>query len=285
LLDATVEQYADMVKLTTDLLNGGAAPESDVIQARTQLDTARVQNTDIGVMRSQYEHAIAVLIGKPPAEFTLAYAPLSVEPPGIPVGVPSQLLERRPDIAASERRVAEANEGIGIARAAYFPSLVLSATGGLEGNSIANWFNWPSRFWAVGPTMLETIFDGGRRRATSEAALADYDATVANYRQTTLVAFQDVEDNLAALRILEHEAGQQKEAVLEARRGVEIFKNRYELGADPYLQVVSAETIELLNERNDVDILRRRMDASVLLIKALGGGWDVSKLPQISSMH
>jgi NodT family efflux transporter outer membrane factor (OMF) lipoprotein len=236
-------------------------------------------------MRSQYEHAIAVLIGKPPAEFTLAYAPLSVEPPGIPVGVPSQLLERRPDIAASERRVAEANEGIGIARAAYFPSLVLSATGGLEGNSIANWFNWPSRFWAVGPTMLETIFDGGRRRATSEAALADYDATVANYRQTTLVAFQDVEDNLAALRILEHEAGQQKEAVLEARRGVEIFKNRYELGADPYLQVVSAETIELLNERNDVDILRRRMDASVLLIKALGGGWDVSKLPQISSMH
>jgi NodT family efflux transporter outer membrane factor (OMF) lipoprotein len=285
LLNDTVEQYADMVKLTSALLNGGAAPESDVIQARTQLDTARVQNTDIGVMRSQYEHAIAVLIGKPPAEFTLAYAPLSVEPPGIPVGVPSQLLERRPDIAASERRVAEANEGIGIARAAYFPSLVLSATGGLEGNSIANWFNWPSRFWAVGPTMLETIFDGGRRRATSEAALADYDATVANYRQTTLVAFQDVEDNLAALRILEHEAGQQKEAVLEARRGVEIFKNRYELGADPYLQVVSAETIELLNERNDVDILRRRMDASVLLIKALGGGWDVSKLPQISSMH
>jgi NodT family efflux transporter outer membrane factor (OMF) lipoprotein len=266
-------------------LEGGASPESDLIQAKTQLDTTRVQDTDIAVMRAQYEHAIAILIGKPPAEFTLAPAPLTLEPPVIPVGVPSQLLERRPDIAAGERRVGEANEGIGIARAAYFPSLVLSATGGLEGNSIANWFAWPSRFWAVGPTMLETIFDGGRRRATSESALANYDATVANYRQTTLVAFQEVEDNLAALRILEHEAGQQREATAEAHRGVEIFTNRYVLGADPYLQVITADTIELQNERNDIDILRRRMDASVLLIKALGGGWDVSKLPQISSMH
>ncbi len=285
LLDATVDQYADMVKLTKDLLNGGAAPESDLVQAETQLDTASVQDTDIGVMRSQYEHAIAILIGKPPAEFTLALSPLNLEPPVIPVGVPSQLLERRPDIAASERRVGEANEGIGIARAAYFPSLVLSATGGLEGTSIANWFAWPSRFWAVGPTMLETIFDGGRRRATSEGARANYDATVANYRQTTLVAFQEVEDNLAGLRILEHEALQQREAVAEAQRGVEIFTNRYQAGVDPYLQVVSAQTIALLNERNEVDILRRRMDASVLLIKGLGGGWDVSKLPQISSMR
>ena len=285
LLNATVDQYADMVKLTKDLLNGGAAPESDLVQAQTQLDTARVQDTDIGVMRAQYEHAIAILIGKPPANFTLAAAPLDLEPPVIPVGVPSQLLERRPDIAASERRVGEANEAVGIARAAFFPSLVLSATGGLEGNSITNWFNWPSRFWAVGPTMLETIFDGGRRRATSEGALANYDATVANYRQTTLVAFQEVEDNLAALRILEHEALQQREAVAEAERGVEIFTTRYRLGVDPYLQVVSAETIALQNERNEVDILRRRMDASVLLIKALGGGWDASKLPQISSMR
>jgi NodT family efflux transporter outer membrane factor (OMF) lipoprotein len=285
LMDETVDQYGDMVKLTSDLLNGGAAPESDLIQARTQLDTARVQDTDVGVMRSQYEHAIAILIGKPPAEFRLASAPLNLQPPPIPVGLPSQLLERRPDIAASERRVAEANEGIGIARAAYFPSLVLSATGGLEGSSITNWFAWPSRFWAVGPSMLQTIFDGGRRRATSEGALANYDATVANYRQTTLVAFQEVEDNLAALRILEHEAGQQKEAVAEAERGVEIFTNRYQSGADPYLQVVSAETVALLNERNEVDILRRRMDASVLLIKGLGGGWNVSELPQISSMR
>ncbi len=285
LLDATVDQYADMVQLTKDLLNGGAAPESDLVQAQTQLDTARVQDTDIGVMRAQYEHAIAILIGKPPAEFALAASPLKLAPPVIPVGVPSQLLERRPDIAASERRVGEANEGIGIARAAYFPSLVLSATGGLEGNSIVNWFAWPSRFWAVGPTTLETIFDGGRRRATSEGARANYDATVANYRETTLVAFQEVEDSLAALRILEHEALQQREAVAEAERGVEIFTNRYQAGVDPYLQVVSAETIALLNERNEVDISRRRMDASVLLIKGLGGGWDVSKLPQISSMR
>jgi NodT family efflux transporter outer membrane factor (OMF) lipoprotein len=285
LLNATVDQYADMVKLAKDLLNGGAAAESDLVQAQTQLDSARVQDTDVGVMRSQYEHAVAILIGKPPAEFALAAVPSNLEPPVIPVGVPSQLLERRSDIAASERRVGEANEGIGIARAAYFPSLVLSATGGLEGTSIVNWFTWPSRFWAVGPTMLETIFDGGRRRATSEGALANYDATVANYRQTTLAAFQEVEDNLAALRILEHEAGQQREATAEAQRGVGIFTNRYRLGADPYLQVISAETIELQNERNEIDILRRRMDASVLLIKALGGGWDVSKLPQISSMR
>jgi NodT family efflux transporter outer membrane factor (OMF) lipoprotein len=268
LLNQTVDQYADMSKLTMNLLDGGAAPESAVIQARTQLDTARVQDTDIAVMRSQYEHAITILIGKPPAEFALAPAPLNLEPPVIPVGVPSQLLERRPDIAIGERRVGEANEGIGIARAA------LSATGGLGGNSIANWFTWPSRFWAVGPSMLlEMVFDG-RRRATSEGARANYDATVANYRQTALVAFQEVEDNLAALSILEHEAGQQ-EAVAEAARGVEIFTNRCQLGADPYLQVVSAETIELQNERNEVGILRRRMDASVLLIKALGGGWDV----------
>jgi NodT family efflux transporter outer membrane factor (OMF) lipoprotein len=285
LLNETVDQYADMVKLTTALLDGGAAPLSDVIQAKTQLDTARVQDTDIAVMRAQYEHAIAILIGKPPAEFTLQYSPLNLEPPVIPVGIPSQLLERRPDIAASERRVGEANEGIGIARAAYFPSLVLSATGGLEGTSMLNWFTWPSRFWAVGPTMLETIFDGGRRRATSEGARANYDATVANYRQTTLVAFQEVEDNLAALRILEHETGQQKEATAEALRGVEIFTNRYQGGVDPYLEVITAETIALANERNEIDILRRRMDASVLLIKGLGGGWDVSKLPQISSMR
>jgi NodT family efflux transporter outer membrane factor (OMF) lipoprotein len=254
------------------------------LQAQAQLGTARVQDTDIAVTRSQYEHAIAILIGKPPAEFRLTPAPLNLEPPVIPVGFPSQLLERRPDIAAGERRVAEPNEGIGIARD-LFPSLVLSAIGGLEGSSIVNWFAWPSGFWAVGPSMLQTIFDGGRRRATSEGALASYDATVANYRQTTLAAFQEVENNLAALRILEHEAAQQREAVAEAERGVEIFTNRYQASADPYLQVVSAQTIALLNERNEVEFLRRRMDASILLIKALGDGWNVSKLPQISSMQ
>jgi NodT family efflux transporter outer membrane factor (OMF) lipoprotein len=228
LLNATVDQYGDVVKLTTALLNGGAVPESDLIQAKTQLDTTRVQDTDTGVMRAQYEHAIAILIGKPPAEFALDRSPLDLAPPVIPVGVPSQLLERRPDIAASERRVGEANEGIGIARAAYYPSLVLSATGGVEGNSIGNWFAWPSRFWAAGPNMLETIFDGGRRRATSEGALANYDATVANYRQTTLVAFQEVEDNLAALRILEQEALQQRKGWL--RPNGELRSSRIDTG-------------------------------------------------------
>jgi NodT family efflux transporter outer membrane factor (OMF) lipoprotein len=285
LLDATVAAYTDLVQLTTDLFRGGAAPETDVVQAQTQLDDARVLETDIGVARAQYEHAIAILIGRPPAAFGLSPEPLSVGPPLIPVGVPSQLLERRPDIAASERRIAEANQQIGIARAAYFPTLILSATGGFEGNGITDWLTWPSRFWAVGPALAETLFDAGRRRATSEAARANYDATVATYRQTTLVAFQQVEDNLAALRILEREAQQEKEAVAESARSVELFTSLYKGGADPYLQVVTAQTIELSNELNALDIMRRRMDASVLLIKGLGGGWDTSKLPQIGSLH
>jgi NodT family efflux transporter outer membrane factor (OMF) lipoprotein len=285
LLTDTVRAYAELMQLTTDLFRGGAAQETDVVQAQTQLDTARVEYTDVFVYRAQYEHAIATLIGKPPAEFSLPASPLNGTPPAIPVGVPSQLLERRPDIAASERRMAEANEQIGIARAAYYPSLLLGASAGLEGNRITNWLIWPSRFWAAGPILAETLFDAGRRRATSDAARANYDATVATYRETVLAAFQEVEDNLAALRVLEKEARQQNEAVAEAKRGVELFRYRYEGGADPYLQVVIAQTIELLNERNAIDILRRRMDASVLLIKGLGGGWDASTLPPIRSMY
>ncbi len=285
LLDLTVRSYAEMVQLTTSLLNGGAAPEQDVTQARTQLDTARVQYADIGVYRSQFEHAIAILTGQPPARFSLPSSPLSLEPPVIPAGLPSQLLERRPDIAASERRVAEANEGIGIARAAYFPDITLSASGGFESTRIGNWLTWPSRFWAIGPTAMETIFDAGRRRASSDAARANYDATVATYRQTTLTAFQQVEDNLAALRILEQEALAQKQAVAEARRGLQLFTQRYEHGVDPYLQVVAGQIVVLVNQQNEIAILQRRMDASALLIKALGGGWDVSKLPPVSSMR
>jgi NodT family efflux transporter outer membrane factor (OMF) lipoprotein len=285
LLDSTVHAYGELLQLTSDLFRGGAAPETDVVQAQTQLDSARVQYTDVFVYRAQYEHAIAVLIGKPPAQFSLLPSPLEVAPPVIPVGLPSQLLERRPDIAANERRVAEANEQIGIARAAYFPTLVLSATGGFEGTGITNWLNWPSRFWAVGPTMTEILFDAGRRRANSDAARASYDDTVATYRQSVLAAFQEVEDNLAALRVLEKEGQQQNDAVAQAKRSVELFTSLYEGGADPYLDVVTAQTTELLNERNAIDILRRRMDASVLLIKDLGGGWDASKLPPISSLR
>jgi NodT family efflux transporter outer membrane factor (OMF) lipoprotein len=276
-----VKAYTDALNLTQNRFEGGAAPKSDVAEAQTQLDAARVQDTDIRVMRAKYEHAIATLIGKPPAQFTIAPTPKNaLKVPVIPVGLPASLLERRPDIAADERRVAEANDQIGIARAAFFPSLVLGAEGGFAGTTITNWFNWPSRFWAVGPQISQTIFDAGRRRAVSESATANYDRTVASYRQVTLTSFQEVEDNLAALRILEGEAQQQREATSSAQESLQLFTNRYEGGVDNYLQVITAQTVLLTNQRNDIDIERRRMDASVLLVKAVGGGWDVSQLPR-----
>ena len=282
LLDDTVKAYADALRLTTSRFDGGAAPESDVVQAQTQLERAKVDDTDVTVMRAQYEHAIATLIGKPPARFSLAFAPHSpLNLPTIPVSVPDTLLERRPDIAAGERRVAEANEQIGIARAAYYPSLVLGAEGGFVGTTIANLFSWPSRMWAIGPQMSQTLFDAGRRRAVSDSATANYDGTVASYRQTTLSAFQEVEDNLAALRILETEAQQQQQATASASKAVQLFTQRYEGGVDNYLQVITAQTTLLTNQRNDIDIQRRRMDASVLLVKAVGGGWDTTQLPKL----
>jgi NodT family efflux transporter outer membrane factor (OMF) lipoprotein len=280
-----VMAYTDALQLTTNRFMGGVAPKSDVAQAKTQLDTTRVQDTDVTVARAQFEHAIAILIGKPPAELSLAATPLDLQPPTIPGTLPSQLLERRPDIAAAERRMAEANQQIGIARAAYFPTLSLNGSAGFEGTSILNWMTWPSRFWAVGPQMIETIFDGGRRRAGSEAAIANYDGTVATYRKTALTAFQEVEDNLAALRILETEANQQQEATASAEESLQLFTNRYKGGVDTYLQVINAQTVALQNERNSVDILRRRMDATVLLIKAVGGGWNVSELPKEASLR
>jgi NodT family efflux transporter outer membrane factor (OMF) lipoprotein len=284
LLDDTVKAYTDALQLTTNRFEGGASPKSDVAQAQTQLETTRAQDTDIAVQRAQFEHAIAILLGKPPAAFDLPPAPLDLQPPTIPVGVPSQLLERRPDIAAAERRTNEANEQIGIARAAYFPTLTLGATAGFEGTSLLNWFTWPSRLWAVGPAVGQTLFDGGRRRATSDIALANYDGAVATYRETTLTAFQQVEDNLAALRVLDRECRQQNDAVAAARESLQLFTNRYQGGVDNYLQVITAQTITLNNERAAIDILRRRMEASVLLIKALGGGWDVAKMPQRAAL-
>jgi NodT family efflux transporter outer membrane factor (OMF) lipoprotein len=283
LLDDTVAAYTDALQLTTNRFEGGAAARSDVAQARTQLEATRVQATDIAVQRARYEHAIATLLGKPPSALRLPVAPLDVTPPAIPVGLPSQLLERRPDVASAERRVAEANDQVGIARAAFFPTVILSAVGGFEGNALSNWFAWPSRFWAIGPTAVQTLFDGGRRRAISEAAMAANEAAVAEYRQAALTAFQQVEDNLAALRILETEAHQQEDATASAQESLRIFNDRYIGGADPYLQVITAQTIALANERNDVDILRRRMDASVLLIKSLGGGWTTAELPTFAA--
>jgi NodT family efflux transporter outer membrane factor (OMF) lipoprotein len=281
LLDDTVKAYSDNVQLTLNRFNRGVAPKSDLAQAQTQLDTTRVQETDVTVQRAQFEHAIAILIGKPPAEFTLATVPFNYQPPSTPIGLPSELLQRRPDIAAAERRVAEANQQIGIARAAYFPTVSLGATAGFESTHIANLLDGPNAFWAVGPALAETLFDAWRRRATSESAIANYDATVATYRQTSLTAFQEVEDNVAALRILENETQQQQQAVASSQESLQLFTNRYKGGVDTYLQVITAQTIELANERNAIDILRRRLDASVLLVKALGGGWDVSNLPQL----
>lgn len=278
LLDETIKAYTRALQLTQDRYEGGAAPKSDVTQARTQLDTARVQRTDIEVERAQFEHAIASLTGRPPSELNLPPTPVTAQPPAIPDipgAVPSQLLERRPDIAAEERRMASANEQIGIAKAAFYPTVSLGALGGFNAGSIASWFTWPSRVWAVGPTLTETLFDAGRRRATSNVALANYDAAVANYRQAALTAFQQVEDNLAALRVLEKESQQQRQATASAQESLVLFQTRYEGGVDTYLQVVTWQTAALLNERADIDLMRRRLDASVLLIKALGGGWHV----------
>ncbi|MGA8937606.1 MAG: efflux transporter outer membrane subunit [Acidobacteriaceae bacterium] len=281
LLNDTVAQYAEAVRITQDRYLGGVAVKSDVTQSETQLEDVKVQASDIAIARARYEHAIANLIGKPPAAFSLPPSPLplSDQPPVIPPGFPSLLLERRPDIAAAERRTAAANEQIGIARAAYFPTLNLGATAGQESTGVTKLLQSSSFIYALGPTIGETFFDGGKRRGLSEEARANYDGSVANYRQTVLTAYQQVEDNLVALRVLSHEQAQQREATASAQESERIFNNRYVGGVDTYLQVITAQTSALNNERNDIDILRRRMDASVLLVKVLGGGWDRTQLP------
>jgi NodT family efflux transporter outer membrane factor (OMF) lipoprotein len=281
LLNDTVKDYEDAYRITNNRFEGGVAPQSDVDQARTQLEAARVEASDVTLLRAQYEHAIAVLLGQPPATFSLAATPLDARPPAIPVGLPSELLERRPDIAAAERRVDEANDRIGIARAAYFPTLSLNAAAGYESTALTSLLSRSSFLWAVGPTLSQTLFDAGRRRSVSEQANAAYDETVANYRQTSLTAFQQVEDNLTALRVLQQEARHQRQATRAAQAAQQIFNNRYVGGIDTYLQVVTAQTTALINERNDIDIMRRQMDASVLLIKALGGGWNATSLPKL----
>jgi NodT family efflux transporter outer membrane factor (OMF) lipoprotein len=281
LLEDTVKDYEEAYRITNNRFEGGVAPKSDVDQAETQLEAAKVQARDINLQRAQFEHAIAVLLGKPPASFSLADVPLDARPPSIPTGLPSELLERRPDIASAERRVAEANDRIGIARAAFYPTVSLSGGVGYEGSSFGNLFSPASLIWSLGPTLSETVFDAGRRSSVSEQANASYDETVANYRQATLNAFQQVEDNLVALRVLNDEADHQHKATLAAQSAEQIFNNRYVGGLDTYLQVVTAQTTALNNERNDIDLMRREMDASVLLIKALGGGWNVTNLPKL----
>jgi len=256
-----------------------------VAEARTQLESTSAQSIDLTELRAQYEHALAVLMGRPPEGFTLAAKAGPVTLPAIPVGVPSALLERRPDIAGAERRVAAANSEVGFARAAFYPQVVLAAAVGLEGSSITNWLNWPARLWAIGPSAAQTLFDAGRRRAVLQESTANYDALVADYRQNVLTAFQQVEDHLASLRILEDEAGRQQRAVESARESEGLSFNRYKGGLVTYLEVVTAQSIRLQNERAAVHIERRRLEASVMLIRALGGGWNASSLPQASVLN
>ena len=279
LLQQTVQSYQEFLVLTRNRFAGGVASDSDVSQAETQLYTAQAQLTDVGVQRAQLEHAVAVLIGKTPAGLSISQAPIQAAPPRIPVGLPSALLERRPDIADVERQAAAANQQIGIAKAAFFPALTFAASAGLQSTSFINWITWPSRFWTIGPQLAQTLFDAGKRTAQLDQAQASYDAVAANYRQTVLTAFQQVEDNLAALRVLADEASVLEKAVNSADRSVVVSTAQYKAGTTSYLQVITVQTIALQDKRSAIDVQTRRMTASVLLIEALGGGWDISKLP------
>jgi NodT family efflux transporter outer membrane factor (OMF) lipoprotein len=279
LLNSTVTQYEQALRLTQSQFRGGIASEVEVEQATTQLKTVQAAAIDVGVLRAQYEHAVAILIGKPPAEFSLPPLPLATPPPPIPVGVPSELLERRPDIAAAERRVAAANAQIGVAKSAYYPSITLGGSGGFESASITTLLTGPSGFWSLGGSALMTVFDVGRRRALTDQAIAAYDYQVAAYRESVLTGFQQVEDNLAAVRILENEAKVQDEAVVAAQRSLDLAIKRYKGGVTSYLEVITAQNAALTDEVTAVNILGRRMANTVLLIQALGGGWDRSSLP------
>lgn len=284
LMDATAANYRRFLDLTKNRYASGVASRADVLQAETQLRSTEAQAVDIGVQRAQLEHAIAVLIGKPAALFAIPAAPLAAEPPAVPVDVPSNLLERRPDIAAAERRVAAANAQIGAAEAAYFPTITLSASAGFESAELSKWLTWPSRFWSLGAAMTEVIYDGGLRGALTDEARAAYDATVADYRQAVLTGFQEVEDNLAALRVLEDEARVQNEALLAARQSVQLTTNQYQAGTASSLDVIVTQSAELANERSAVTIRGSRMISSVLLIKALGGGWNAAELPSADDL-
>jgi NodT family efflux transporter outer membrane factor (OMF) lipoprotein len=279
LLDSTVVAFQKTLELTQVLYQTGIDSDEDVALAETQLATAQAQATDILVLRAQLEHAIALLVGQPASTFSIPVEPLKSDPPAIPIGLPSQLLERRPDIAAAERRVAEANARIGVAKAAFFPSLTLSGAGGFESTAIASLFTWPAHFFSLGPTLAQTLFDKGNRAAITEQARANYDGTVATYRQTVLTAFQEVEDNLAALRILSRELEQQNAAVKSSARTLSLATDRYKAGIDSYLNVITAQTTMLTNQRTALTLRMEQMTASVQLITALGGGWNAAQLP------
>lgn len=284
-LDDTVAAYQKALELTTNRYAAGVAAKVDVVLATTQLRTAQAQAIDIGVQRSQLEHAIALLIGKAPADFSIPAAPVSTTLPQTPAVIPSELLERRPDVASAERAMAAANAQVGVAKAAYYPALTLSASMGYQNASLANLFAAPSFFWALGPAALaQTLFDGGARNAQTAQAVAAYEATVAAYRQTVLASFQQVEDNLSTLRILEDEAQVQGEAVNSARESVVLTTNQYKAGIISYLNVITTQSIALANERTALGIRGQRLTAAILLIKALGGGWNASELATADPM-
>jgi NodT family efflux transporter outer membrane factor (OMF) lipoprotein len=284
----TIQGYERNLQLTTDRFNGGVASRTDITLAQTQLSGARAQSTDLRVVRAQYEHAIATLTGRPPAAIQIGASEIAGPPPAIPLipaAVPSQLLERRPDIASSERQVAAANAVVGLARAAYYPTLTLSASVGLLTTNLGNLLSYASRSWSAGPALSQTALDFGRRRAQLEGAQADYDATVAAYRQTVLTAFQEVENDLASLRYLAEEAVQQQEAVTAAQQSLSLENDRYKAGTDSYLNVITTQAIALNDQQTAISILQRRMAAAVDLVKDLGGGWNAGTLPSSEELR
>lgn len=283
-LDQTAAGDRVALELTRDLYVSGLANDEAVAQAESQLKVVEAQDTNLGVLRAQYEHAIAVLDGEPASTFSIPERAFEAGMPQIPAGLPSELLERRPDIAAAERAVAQANAQIGIAKTAFYPAVTLSAAVGLGSVSASNWFTWPSRVWSVGPALAETLFDAGLRKATAQQYQAAYDATVANYRQTVLTAFQQVEDNLAALRILSQAIEQQDSAVESAARNLEEAEVRYRAGLDPYLNVIAAQNTLLADRQATVNFRAQQMVAGVQLVKALGGGWDTSRIPSAKEL-
>jgi NodT family efflux transporter outer membrane factor (OMF) lipoprotein len=276
LLDSAVGTFEKALELTQNRFRGGIASQADVAQAETVLETTRAQAVDVGVGRASLEHAIAILVGRPASAFAIAVAPMADAPPAVPAGVPSTLLERRPDIAAAERRVAAANAQLGVATAAFYPRVLLSGAAGFESSALGSLLTGTSSFWSIGPALAANIFDAGRRRAVSEQARAAQEQATAVYREAVLVAFREVEDQLAALRILDQEAAIQRRAVEAAERSLMQATNRYRGGLASYLEVTSAQNAALINQRTAVGILTRRMNASVLLMKGLGGGWRSS---------
>ena len=279
IFDDTVAADQKAYDLTRALYEAGIDDQISVVEAETTLQSAQAGATNVGIARAQYEHAIAVLLGQAASNFSIPVKPMTVAPPPIPVGVPSELLERRPDVAAAERTMAQANAAIGIAYAAYYPNLTLTAEGGFESSSFQHWLSWPSRFWSIGGSIPEVIFDAGLRRATVQQYVATYNADLASYRQTVLSAFQQVEDSLAEVRILSKQIQQEQQAVDSAQTFLKLEQARYDTGVDPYIDVLIAQTTVLADQQTLNGLQVQQMTSAVALVEALGGGWDRSQLP------